>query len=87
MGHHARIGACSEDLRTKIVEAVERGTPRIEAVRTFGVGVASVKRYVATAAAGRSQASKKRPVSKPKLDETARKLLEDFEGRPAATLA
>jgi transposase len=70
------MNAYSEDLRKKIVEAVERGMPKIEAAKTFGVGISSVKRYVAVARAGRSLAPKKRPGSKPKLDETARRLLE-----------
>ena len=38
----------SEDLRKKIVEALQRGMPKIEAARTFGVGISSLKRYVAT---------------------------------------
>ena len=77
----------SEDLRKKIVEAVERGMPKIEAARTFGVGISSVKRYVATYREGRSLAPKKRPGSKPKLDKDARKHLEaDLQRRPAATL-
>jgi transposase len=61
--------------------------PPIEA-RAFGVGVSSVKRYVAAAREGRSLAPKKRPGSKPKMDETARRLLEaDAEERPEATLS
>jgi transposase len=81
------MNAYSEDLRKKIVEAVERGMPKIEAARAFGVGISSVKRYVATAEAGRSLAPKKRPGSKPKLDEAAQRLLEtDLRERPAATL-
>ena len=81
------MNAYSEDLRKKIVEAVERGMPKIEAARTFGVGISSVKRYVATYREGRSLAPKKRPGSKPKLDEDARKLLEaDLQKRPTATL-
>ena len=81
------MNAYSEDLRKKIVEATERGTPNIEVARAFGVGVSSVKRYVATAREGRSLAPKRRPGSKPKLDERARKLLEaDLEERPAAIL-
>jgi transposase len=77
----------SEDLRKKIVEAVDRGIPKIEAARTFGVGISSVKRYVAAARQGRSLVPKKRPGSKPKLDESARKLLEaNLEEHPEATL-
>jgi transposase len=82
------MNAYSEDLRKKIVEAVEkRGMPKIEAAKTFGVGISSVKRYVATYLEGRSLAPKKRPGSKPKLDEGAKRLLEsDLEERSAATL-
>jgi len=81
------MNAYSEDLRKKIVEAVERGMPKIEAARTFGVGLSSVKRYVATYREGRSLAPKKRPGSEPTLDEGARKLLEaNLEEHPEATL-
>jgi transposase len=81
------MNAYSEDLRKKIVEAVERRMPKIEAARTFGVGISSVKRYVASYREGRSLAPKKRPGSKPKLDEGARKLLEaNLEEHPEATL-
>ncbi|HZY56719.1 MAG TPA: helix-turn-helix domain-containing protein [Rubrobacteraceae bacterium] len=81
------MNAYSEDLRRKIVEAVERGMPKIEAARAFGVGISSVKRYVATYRERRSLAPKKRPGFKPKLDEGARKLLEaNLEKHPEATL-
>jgi len=60
---------------------------KIEAAKTFGVGISSVKRYIAAARAGRSLAPKERPGSKPKLNETARRLLEtDLRKRLAATL-
>ncbi len=79
--------AYSEDLRTKIVQAVERGMSKTQAARTFGVSRSSVKRYAAAASAGRALTPKKHPGSKPKLDEKARKLLEaDVEKRPALTL-
>jgi transposase len=81
------VDAYSLDLRKRIVEAKERGMPTSEVARTFGVGASTVKRYAAAAREGRSLAPKKRPGSKPKLDEAARKLLEaDLEERPAATL-
>jgi transposase len=77
------MNAYSEDLRKKIVEAKERGMPTAEVARAFGVGVSSVKRYAATAREGHSLAPKRRPGSKPKLDERSRKLLEaDLEERP-----
>ena len=82
------MNAYSEDLRKKkIVEAKERGMHTAEVARAFGVGVSSVKRYAATAREGHSLAPKRRPGSKPKLDERSRKLLEaDLEERPAAIL-
>jgi transposase len=82
------MNAYSEDLRKKkIVEAAERGAPKAQVARAFGVGVSSVKRYVAASGEGRSLAPKKRPGLRPKLDEGARRLLEaDLEERPAATL-
>jgi len=39
--------AYSEDLRLRIVAAVDGGMTRSEAARTFGVGRATVKRYLA----------------------------------------
>jgi transposase len=79
--------AYSEDLRTKILEAVDRGMPKSEAARAFGVSRSSVKRYAAARREGRPLTPRKHPGSKPKLDERARKLLEaDVEVRPATTL-
>lgn len=79
--------AYSVDLRTKILEAVDKGMSKTEAARTFGVSRSSVKRYAAARQEGRPLAPRKHPGSKPKLDERARKLLEaDVEDRPALTL-
>jgi transposase len=78
----------SEDLRKKIIEALRQGTTKSEAARTFGVSRSSVKRYAKLADEGRSLAPKKRPGSKPKMDERARRLLEaDLEERPVSTLS
>jgi transposase len=85
--HHRCMKAYSEDLRAKILQAVDRGMPKSEAARSFGVSRSSVKRYAAARREGKSLAPKKHPGSKPKLDERARKLLEaDVEERPAITL-
>jgi transposase len=82
------MNAYSEDLRKKIVETLRRGTTKSEAVRAFGVSRSSVKRYAKLAEEGRPLAPKKRPGSKPKMDQSARRLLEaDLEERPAATLS
>jgi hypothetical protein len=39
----------SKDLRQKIVDAIQRGMPKAEAARTFGVGISTVKRYATKA--------------------------------------
>lgn len=77
----------SEDLRQRIVSAVEHGTSKSQAARTFDVSLSSVKRYVNKAGRGESLAPKKSPGSVPKLDEKARKLLkDDLTERPFASL-
>jgi transposase len=79
--------AYSEDLRIKIVEALQRGTNKSEAARTFGVSLSSVKRYAKLSTNGGSLAPKKSPGKRLKIDETARRLLEaDLNERPTATL-
>jgi transposase len=85
--HHRFMKAYSEDLRKKILQAVDRGMPKSEAAKTFGVSRSSVKRYAAARREGRPLAPKKHPGSKPKLDQRARKILEvDVEERPQITL-
>jgi transposase len=51
----------SEDLRRKIVAAVERGMSKSEAARLFDVSLSSVKRYSRMAYQGNSLAPKKKP--------------------------
>ena len=81
------MNAYSEDLRKKIVQALRRGMGKSQAARTFSVSLSSIKRYAKMAEEGRSLAPKKRPGSKPKLDERARRLLRsDLEERPFFTL-
>ena len=88
MRHHGRMKAYSEDLRRKVVEAVEqRGMGKSEAARTFGVSLSSVKRYVSKARQGNSLSPRKHPGPRPKIDEKAKRLVEaDVENRPAVTL-
>jgi transposase len=81
------MNAYSEDLREKIIEALRRGMGKSEAARTFSVSLSSVKRYAKMDEEGRSLAPKKRPGSKPKIDERSSKLLEeDLKERPFITL-
>ncbi len=82
------MNAYSEDLRKKIVQTLQRGTTKSEAARSFGVSRSSVKRYAKLAEQGHPLTPKKRPGSKPKMDQTASRLLDaDMEERPSATLA
>ncbi len=74
------MNAYSEDLRKKIVEALNRGTGKSEAARSFGVSLSSVKRY--------ARMAQELVRLSPKMDEDARRLLEsDLEERQAATLS
>ena len=81
------MNAYSEDLRKKIVEALRRGMGKSQAARTFSVSLSSIKRYAKMDEEGGSLAPKKRPGSKPKIDERSGKLLEvDLRERPFVTL-
>jgi putative transposase len=83
------MDAYSEDLRQKIVQALEqRRMNKSEAARAFGVSLSSVKRYAKAAREGRSLSPGKAPGKRPKLDEKARRLLEaHVEERPFAKLS
>ena len=79
--------AYSEDLRRKIVDAIERGMPKAQAARTFGVGISTVKRYATKAQKGEPLEPGKAPGKRPKMDERVGKLLEeDLKERPFVTL-
>jgi transposase len=80
--------AYSEDLRQKVVEAVEqRGTSKSEAARLFGISLSSVKRYTKLASRGEPLAPRKGGGRPPIADDATRKLLEeDIRTRPAATI-
>jgi len=79
--------AYSIDLRQKIVDAIERGMPKAQAARTFGVGISTVKRYATKAQRGEPLEPAKAPGKRPKIDERLGKLLEeDLKERPFVTL-
>ena len=78
----------SEDLRERIVKAVEAGTSKSGAARLFGVSLSSVKRYARIVHRGDSLKPRKGGGRPPKTDQTTSKLLqEDVKERPAATVA
>jgi transposase len=78
----------SEDLRTRIVQAVRNGMSKSATARLFGLSLSSVKRYARTADRGASLMPRKGGGRPPKADEVTRKLLQaDVEERPAATVS
>ena len=79
--------AYSLDLRTRIVQAVDGGMAQTTAARTFGVGVATVKRYLHRSAADAlaPRTSPGRPRVIPPAAEPA--LSAQLAAAPDATLA
>ena len=78
----------SEDLRLRIVKALQVGTSKSAAARLFSVSLSSVKRYAKIAERGESLEARKGGGRPPKADETIQRLLEeDVHERPAATIA
>ena len=88
MVDHREMKAYSEDVRHKVVQAVEqRGTSKSQAARLFGISLSSVKRYTRLAGRGESLTPRKGGGRPPKADETTKRLLEeDIRTRPAATV-
>jgi transposase len=82
------MDAYSEDLRKKIVQALQqRRMNKSEAARAFGVSLSSVKRYAKAVSEGRSLSPGKAKGKRPLLDQKARRLLEaDVKERPFAKL-
>jgi transposase len=79
--------AYSEDLRKKIVAAIERGMSKAQTARLFDVSLSSVKRYSRIASQGSSLTPKKSSGRPTKIDANTRTLLEeDIKERPAATV-
>ena len=77
----------SEDLRTRIVSAVEGGMSKSEAARLFGVSISSVKRYCSLAANEESLAPRKGGGRPPKTNAAVARLLEeDVSRRPYAAV-
>src|SRR5215218_10913221 len=78
---------CSEDLRTRIVAAVEDGMSKTEAARLFGVSRSSVKRYCTLAANEEPLAPRRGGGRPPKTNAAIESLLEvDVSRRPYAAV-
>jgi transposase len=88
MVDYRRKKPCSEDLRQKVVQAVEqRGTSKSEVARLLGISLSSVMRYAKLASEGKRLTPRKGGGRPPKADELTRKLLEDdIRTRTAATV-
>src|SRR5215208_2613704 len=80
--------AYSEDLRKKIVAALERAMSKAKAARLFDMSLSSVKRYARIVSQAESLTPKKSPGGPRQVDKTAQALLEeDVKERPAATIS
>jgi transposase len=78
----------SEDLRTRIVQAVRGGASKSAAARLFSVSLSTVKRYMRLADREASLAPRKGGGRPPKTDQSTQRLLEeDVRERPAATVS
>jgi transposase len=89
MVDHGGMRAYSEDLPTKIVQAVERGMPKAQAARLFGISVSSVSSATPDLHARGSpwHPEERGGARPPKAHEATRELLEeDLQKRPAATV-
>lgn len=88
MVDYGAMKAYSEDLRYKVVEAVEqRGTSKSEAARLFGISLSSVKRYTRLASQGESLTPRRGSGRPPIADDATKRLLEeDIRSRPSATI-
>jgi transposase len=85
----ARMNAYSKDLRIKALGALERGMPRKEAASTFGVSLATLKRWLKRRRQGEDIAPRPSPGRTPRIlatEEQRRLLWEQLEENDDATL-
>ena len=84
------MNAYSKDLRIKALGALDRGMPRKEAASTFGVSLATLKRWLKRRSEGKGIAPKPSPGRTPRIlatPEQRRALWEQLEANYDATLA
>jgi transposase len=85
-----RMNAYSKDLRIKALGALDRGMPRKEAASTFGVSLATLKRWLKRRREGEDIAPRPSPGRTPRVlatPEQRRALWEQLEENDDATLA
>ena len=79
----------SKDLRLKVLDTVERGTPRREAARLFGVSLSTIKRYIERRREGGDLSPRSSPGRTPRIlatNEDKRALWTQLEANNDATL-
>jgi putative transposase len=84
------MNAYSKDLRIKALGALDRGMPRKEAASTFGISLATLKRWLKRRREGEDIAPKPSPGRTPRIlatEEQRRALWEQLEENDDATLA
>jgi len=84
------MNAYSKDLRIKALGALERGMPRKEAASTFGVSLATLKRWLKRRREGEDIAPRPSPGRTPRIlatEEQRHALWEQLESNHDATLA
>lgn len=83
------MNAYSKDLRARVLAAVDRGGPRARIVQTFGVSLATVRRWLRRRRETGEVAPRPSPGRTPSICKTAeerRALWEQLEASPEATL-
>jgi len=83
------MNAYSLDLRLKVLDAVDRGIPRKEVVRTFGVSMPTLERYLRRRREGEGLAPRRSPGRTPSICasvEQRRALWAQLEENADATL-
>ena len=84
------MNAYSKDLRIKALGALDRGMPRKEATGTFGVSLATLKRWLKRRREGEDIAPRPSPGRTPRIlstEEQRRALWEQLEENDDATLS
>ena len=74
------MGSYSKDLRLKVLSATDRGTPRREVVETFGISLATLKRWLKKRREGEDLAPKPSTGRKRRILSSAQEKWEEKRG-------